>query len=198
MAGLRARHVVIGDDFRFGAARQGDFAFLAAQGQRHGFTVEALGSVVLAGERVSSSAVRQALAAGNMEQAALFLGRPYAIDGRVVHGRKLGRQLGFATANIYIKHNPLPMSGVFAVAVQGLAGGVRHGVANLGLRPTLGGSRPLLEVHLFDFQGDIYGAHLCVQFVHKLRDEMKFPDLFALQAQIAQDVAAARAFFRAE
>lgn len=198
VAGLRARHVVIGDDFRFGAARQGDFAFLAAQGQRHGFTVEALGSVVLAGERVSSSAVRQALAAGNMEQAALFLGRPYAIDGRVVHGRKLGRQLGFATANIYIKHNPLPMSGVFAVAVQGLAGGVRHGVANLGLRPTLGGSRPLLEVHLFDFQGDIYGAHLCVQFVHKLRDEMKFPDLFALQAQIAQDVAAARAFFRAE
>ena len=196
--GLRARHVIIGDDFRFGAGRQGDFSYLQGAGQARGFAVESMGSVVLAGERVSSSAVRQALAAGDMEKAAGFLGRPYAIDGRVVHGRKLGRQLGFATANIYIKHNPLPMSGVFAVRVQGLGGPWREGVANLGLRPTIGGTRPLLEVHLFDFQGDIYGAHLSVQFVHKLRDEMKFPDLSALQAQIAQDVAAARAFFRAE
>lgn len=196
--GLQARHVIIGDDFRFGAGRLGDFAYLQAAGRACGFAVESMGSVVLEGERVSSSAVRQALAAGDMAKAASFLGRPYGIDGRVVHGRKLGRQLGFATANIYIKHNPLPMSGVFAVRVQGPSGVLRQGVANLGIRPTIGGTRPLLEVHVFDFQGDIYGAHLSVQFVHKLRDEMKFSDLSALQAQIAQDVAAARAFFSAE
>lgn len=196
--GLQVRHVIIGDDFRFGAGRQGDFAYLQEAGKRHGFTVESMDSLVLAGERVSSSAVRQALGAGDMERAAALLGRPYGIDGRVVHGRKLGRQLGFATANIYIKHNPLPMTGVFAVRVLGPSGVNRIGVANLGIRPTLGGTRPLLEVHVFDFQGDIYGAHLSVQFVHKLRDEMKFSDLSALQAQIAQDAAAARAFFSAE
>lgn len=196
--GLCARHLIIGDDFRFGAGRLGDFAYLQAAGRARGFQVEAMSSIQLAGERVSSSAVRQALEAGDMDKAALFLGRPYAIDGRVVHGRKLGRQLGFATANIYIRHNPLPMTGVFAVRVLGPSGRVRQGVANLGIRPTLGGTRPLLEVHVFDFQGDIYGAHLSVEFVHKLRDEMKFSDLSALQARIAADAAAARAFFSAE
>jgi riboflavin kinase/FMN adenylyltransferase len=194
--GLRTRHLIIGDDFRFGKGRAGDFAMLQAAGERSGFTVEAMGSVMLDGGRVSSSSVRQALAAGDMEQAAALLGRPYVIDGSVRHGEKVGRQLGFATANIRIKHNPLPMSGVFAVEVSGIDGQLLPGVANLGIRPTLGGIKPILEVHLFDFDRDIYGAHLSVRFVHKLRNEQRFPNLDALKAQIALDAVAARAFFK--
>jgi len=194
--GLRTRHLIIGDDFRFGKGRAGDFAMLQAAGERSGFTVEAMGSVTLDGGRVSSSSVREALAVGDMEQAAALLGRPYVIDGSVRHGEKVGRQLGFATANIRIKHNPLPMSGVFAVEVSGIDGQLLPGVANLGIRPTVGGIRPILEVHLFDFDRDIYGAHLSVRFVHKLRNEQRFPNLDALKAQIALDAVAARAFFK--
>lgn len=194
--GLKARHVIIGDDFRFGRGRQGDFQFLQAAGQRYGFGVEAMGSVLADGERVSSSGVREALAAGDMEKAARLLGRPYVIDGRVIHGDKIGRQIGFSTANIRIKHDPLPMTGVFAVEVGGLGGDPLPGVANLGIRPTLGGTRPLLEVHLFDFDRDIYGAHLSVRFVHKLRNEQKFPNFDALKAQIALDAQAARTYFK--
>lgn len=194
--GLLVRQVIIGDDFRFGRGRKGDFQFLLAAGLRHGFGVEAMESVVVEGERVSSSGVREALAGGDMERAARLLGRPYVIDGRVVHGDKIGRQLGFSTANIRIKHDPLPMTGVFAVEVGGLGDKPWLGVANLGVRPTLGGTRPLLEVHLFDFDRDIYGAHLSVRFVHKLRDEQKFPNFDALKAQIAQDAQAARAYFK--
>jgi riboflavin kinase/FMN adenylyltransferase len=153
-------------------------------------------SVIVDGERVSSSGVRDALAAGDMERAARLLGRPYVIDGRVVHGDKIGRQIGFSTANIRIKHDPLPMTGVFAVEVGGLGDQPLPGVANLGVRPTLGASRPLLEVHLFDFDRDIYGAHLSVRFVHKLRDEQKFSSFDALKAQIALDAQAARAHFK--
>jgi riboflavin kinase / FMN adenylyltransferase len=192
---LRVRHLVIGDDFRFGQRRAGDFALLQDAGQQHGFIVEAMGSVTVDGERVSSSGVRRALAVGDMEHAARLLGRPYMIDGQVSHGQKLGRQLGFATANLRIKHNPLPMTGVFAVEVAGLADKPLPGVANLGIRPTVGGTRPLLEVHLFDFDRDIYGAHISVRFVHKLREEQRFPNFDALKAQIAADAAAARAFF---
>ncbi len=195
MRGLRVRHLIIGDDFRFGKGRAGDFTLLQAAGAEHGFAVEAMGSVTVDGERVSSSGVRAALAAGEMEHAARLLGRPYIIDGQVAHGDKIGRQLGFATANIRIKHNPLPMTGVFAVAVSGLGDQPLPGVANLGIRPTMGGTRPLLEVHLFDFDRDIYGAHISVRFVHKLRDEQRFPNFDALKAQIAADAAAARAFF---
>lgn len=194
--GLRVRHLIIGDDFRFGCGRTGDFALLQAAGQRFGFTVEAMGSVMLDGERVSSSGVRRALAAGDMAHAARLLGRPYIMDGQVTHGDKIGRQLGFATANLRIKHNPLPMSGVFAVEVGGLADRPLCGVANLGIRPTVGGTRPLLEVHLFDFDRDIYGAHISVRFVHKLRAEQRFPNFDALKAQIAADAVAARAFFK--
>lgn len=194
--GLQVRHLVIGDDFRFGRGRLGDFALLQASGERHGFTVEAMGSVVVDGERVSSSGVRRALADGDMAHAAKLLGRPYMMDGQVGHGQKLGRQLGFATANLRIKHNPLPMTGVFAVEVAGLGDKPLPGVANLGVRPTVGGTRPLLEVHLFDFDRDIYGAHISVRFVHKLRDEQRFPNFDALKAQIAADAAAARAFFK--
>ena len=193
---LQVKHLIIGDDFRFGRGRVGDFAMLQAAGTRFGFTVETMPSVTVDGETVSSSAVRAALAAGEMERAARLLGRPYIIDGRVAHGDKIGRQLGFATANIRIKHNPLPMTGVFAVEVSGLGEKPLPGVANLGIRPTVGGTRPLLEVHLFDFNRDIYSAHISVRFVHKLRCEQRFPNLDALKAQIAADAATARAFFK--
>jgi len=174
----------------------GDFPLLQAAGARHGFSVEAMPSVTVEGERVSSSGVRQALASGDMVRAARLLGRPYIIDGQVSHGDKVGRQLGFATANIRIKHNPLPMTGVFAVEVSGLGDQPLPGVANLGIRPTVGGTRPLLEVHLFDFDRDIYGAHISVRFVKKLRDEQRFPNFDALKAQIAADAAVARAYFK--
>lgn len=130
-----------------------------------------------------------------MAQAESLLGRPYMMDGKVAHGDKIGRQLGFATANIRIKHNPLPMTGVFAVEVAGLGEQVLPGVANLGVRPTVGGTRPLLEVHLFDFNRDIYGSHISVRFVKKLRNEQRFPNFDALKAQIAADAVAARAYF---
>lgn len=194
--GCLVRHLIIGDDFRFGRGRAGDFGLLQDAGRRFGFAVEAMGSVTADGERVSSSAVRRALLAGDMEHAARLLGRPYIIDGQVSHGQKLGRQIGFATANLRIKHNPLPMTGVFAVEVSGLGDKPLAGVANLGVRPTVGGTKPLLEVHLFDFDRDIYGAHISVRFVHKLRDEQRFPNIDALKAQIAADAAAARAFFK--
>jgi len=199
---LRVKHLIIGDDFRFGADRRGDFALLSDAGKRHGFTVEAMDCVTLDGERASSSAVRAALAAGQMDHAARLLGRPYAIDGRVVHGRQLGRQIGFATANIRIKHDKPPLLGVFAVEVRALKG-LGHddvplqGVANLGFRPSANKvAQPLLEVHLFDFAGDLYGTHLNVRFRHKLRDEMKFPHIDALKAQIALDVDSAKDYFK--
>lgn len=193
---LRVKHLIIGDDFRFGASRRGSFATLCEAGERFGFTVDAMDSVTVDGERVSSSAVRSALAEGSMEHAARLLGRPYAIDGRVVHGDKLGRQIGFATANIRIKHDKPPLLGVFAVEVRGLDGEPRHGVANIGIRPSAHMlPRPILEVHLFDFAEDIYGRHLNVRFLHKLRDEKKFPDFDALKGQIAQDVGEGKAYF---
>ncbi len=194
---LRVRHLIVGDDFRFGARRSGDFALLRAAGAGLGFQVETMPSVTLEGERASSSAVRDALEDGRLEHAARLLGRPYSIDGRVVRGDQLGRQLGFATANIRIKHQKPPLQGVFAVEVKGLPGGPHRGAANLGYRPSANQvTRPLLEVHLFDFCADIYGAHLNVRFLHKLRDEMKFPDFNALKAQIAADVEAAKAYFQ--
>jgi len=194
---LRVRHLIVGDDFRFGARRAGNFSLLREAGAHLGFQVEAMASVTLNGERASSSAVRDALQEGRLEHAARLLGRPYSIDGRVVHGDKIGRQLGFATANIRIKHERPPLQGVFAVEVKGLAGGPHRGAANLGYRPSANQVvRPLLEVHLFDFSADIYGAHLNVRFLHKLRDEVKFPDFNALKAQIASDVEAAKAYFQ--
>lgn len=196
VAGLRVRHVIVGDDFRFGRGRCGDLRLLQELGAQRGFGAEEMGSVVADGERISSSGVRDALAAGDMERAARLLGRPYVIDGRVVRGEQIGRRIGFSTANIRIRHDPLPMSGVFVVEVGGLGEHPLPGVANLGVRPTANGTRPLLEVHLFDFDQDIYGAHLSVRFVHKLRDERRFPNFDALKAQIALDAQAARAYFK--
>ena len=192
----RVKHLIIGDDFSFGAGRRGNFALLREAGESFGFQVEAMDSVTLDGERASSSAVRDALAAGQLEHAARLLGRPYVIDGRVVHGDKVGRQLGFATANIRIKHERPPLLGVFAVEVRGVDGLTLQGVANLGFRPSANQTiQALLEIHLFDFAREIYGIHLKVRFLHKLRDEMKFPSFDALKAQIASDVSEARLYF---
>ncbi len=193
---LRVRHLIIGDDFRFGAKRAGDFALLKQAGESFGFRVEAMDTVLSGPDRVSSSAVRDALWRGDLERAAELLGRPYVIDGRVVHGDKVGRQLGYATANIRMKHDRPPLLGVFAVEVTGLGDRPLAGVANLGYRPTANAVlRPILEVHLFDFAADIYGAHLTVRFLHRIRDEMKFADFDELKAQIARDVECGKEFF---
>ena len=196
IAGIHARWILIGDDFRFGAKRVGDFALLQAAGEAHGFDVESLPSVLIGNTRVSSTAVRDALALGDMRLAAQFLGRPYSISGRVVHGDKLGHELGFPTANIQMKHNKPPLAGIFAVELCGFDGLRFPGVASLGVRPTVKqNGAPTLEVHVFDFHDHIYGAHVRVDFLHKLRDEAKYPDLPTLIAQIARDVVEAKLFF---
>ena len=194
--GLAVRHLIIGDDFRFGAKRRGDFAQLKAEGASHRFAVEAMPTLDVEGERVSSSAVREALAAGELAHAARLLGRPYSIAGRVVHGDKIGRKLGYPTVNIQMKHRRPALSGIFAVGVEGLAPHPIAGVASIGVRPTITDSgRPTLEVHLFDWDRDCYGAHLRVHFLNKQRDEAKFESLDALTAQIARDADDARAWF---
>lgn len=194
--GLAVRHLIIGDDFRFGQGRTGDFEMLEQAGKKHGFGVEAMRTVDIEGERVSSSAVREALFGGELEHAARLLGRPYNIAGRVVHGNRIGHQLGFPTANIQLKRKRIALSGVFAVMVSGLGKERLPGAASLGVRPTLEQElKPVLEVHLLDFDREIYGEHLSVHFLHKLRDEMKFNGLDALKAQIGQDVNTVRAYF---
>lgn len=191
---LQARYVLVGDDFRFGAKRTGDFNLLQQMGRTLGFDAEFLPTVEFAGERASSTAVREALASGQLDRAARLLGRPYSISGRVVHGDKLGRDIGFPTANIQLKHNRPPLMGIFAVTVSGLNGSPLPGVASLGKRPTVKNpdAAPVLEVHLFDFNADLYGRRVRVDFLHKLRDEEKYPDLDSLVAQIHRDCKAAR------
>jgi len=194
--GLSVRHLIIGDDFRFGKGRGGDFALLQRAGGDYGFAVEAMRTVDCGGVRVSSSAVRDALAMGNIEHAEELLGRAFVIAGRIMHGRKLGRTLGFPTANIQVRRKRPPLSGVFAVTVSGIAAQPLPGAANIGVRPTLAeGLKPVLEVHLLDFDRDIYGTHVDVNFLHKLRDEARFDSADALKAQIARDVADVRAYF---
>ncbi len=193
--GVAVRHLVVGDDFRFGRQRQGDFAMLGALGREYGFRVENTPTFLVDGRRVSSTWVREALTARDMELAARLLGRPYAISGRVAHGDKRGRQLGFPTANIHLRRKHVPVSGVFAVTVEGIDEQPLPGVANVGSRPTVDGVRSLLEVHLFDFDGDIYGRHVQVNFLHRIRAEQKFAGLEALKRQIGQDCIAARAYF---
>lgn len=191
---LKVRWLLVGDDFRFGARRTGDLALLEREAPALGFEIEAMPSVSLGEVRVSSSAVRDALARGDLARARALLGRNYSISGRVVHGDKLGRTLGYATANVQLKHNRPPLTGIFAVRVHGIAEDARHGVASLGVRPTVkADGRKTLEVHLFDFSGDLYRRHLRVEFVQKIRDEEKYPDLESLRAQIARDCDAARA-----
>ena len=194
--GLGVRHVLIGDDFRFGKGRQGDFAMLQAAGKKVGFGVESMHTVDHEGERVSSSAVRAALADGDMPHAARLLGRPYSISGRVMHGDKIGRTIGFPTANIQLKHRSPPLMGIYTVSVDGLTARPWPGVASVGVRPTINDAgRPSLEVHLFDWNADCYDAHLRVNFLAKQRDEERYDTLEALTAQIARDADEARAYF---
>jgi riboflavin kinase/FMN adenylyltransferase len=196
MRGLKLRHLLVGDDFRFGSDRAGDFAMLQAAGRARGFKVEAMPTLAIEGERVSSSAVRRALMDGDLPHAARLLGRPYSLAGRVMHGDKLGRRLGFPTINLPFRHRRPPLAGVFAVRVEGLDAQHIPGVANAGLRPTAGGvTQARLEVHLLDWSGECYGAPVRVHFFHKLRDEIRFPSLDALKAQIGQDLIAARVWF---
>ena len=196
LGGLGARWLLVGRDFRFGARRSGDFALLEAAAARSGFGLEAMPEVMNSGERVSSSGVRAALAAGNLKRAARLLGREYTMSGRVAHGEKLGRRLGFATANIVLRRRP-PLAGVFAVEAElEETHAVQRGVASVGRRPTVKeDAPPLLEVHLFDWAEDIYGRHLRVKFLAKLRDEEKYDGLEALRSAIARDVTRAKDYF---
>jgi riboflavin kinase/FMN adenylyltransferase len=194
--GLRAAWLLVGRDFRFGAKRGGDYGLLAQLAARHGFELEAMPEVALQGERVSSSSVRAALAAGDLARAAGLLGRPYAMSGRVAHGEKLGRELGFPTANIVLRRRPA-LTGIFVVEcrIEGEQAW-RPAVASLGRRPTVNATAaPLLEVHLLDYAGDLYRRHLQVRFLERLRDEQKYDSVPALRAAIARDAAQARAHF---
>jgi len=198
LAGLGARQVLIGDDFRYGRKRAGDFEHLQAAAARLGFTATAMDTVRHDGVRASSTAVREALAAGDMVRARELLGRWYGISGRVVHGAQRGRTIGFPTANVEIRHNRPPCTGVFAVRVHGLREGVVNGVANLGRKPTVEAHAPLtLETHLLDWQGDLYNAHLRVELLHRIRDERRFASLEALTQQISDDCETARRFHAA-
>lgn len=189
---LKVQHLVIGDDFRFGYQRRGDFALLQAA---NAFSTEASATVLLDGERVSSTAIRQALANEQFENAARMLGQRYLLSGKVAHGDARGRLLGFPTANLRLHRAVLPLNGVYAVQVHGLAERPLPGVANIGNRPTVNGKEPRCETHLFDFAGDIYGKRIAVEPLRKLRGEQKFDGLDALKAQIARDAEQARAFF---
>ena len=192
---LGVRWLLVGEDFRFGRGRTGDLATLRRNARA--FSVEGMRTVTIDGERASSTAVRAALAAGNLERASALLGRPFAIWGRVAHGAKLGRRLGFPTANLPLRRKP-PVGGIFAVRVHGLGSAPVTGVASVGVRPTVTDAGvPVVEVFLFDFDAPIYGRRIGVEFVHKLRDEERYADLDALTRQIERDVARAREFFSA-
>jgi len=191
---LQPAIVVVGHDFRFGRNSQGTADTLYAAGQRFGFAVDIVEPVTLAGERLSSSAIREALAAGDLKRAERLLGRPYTMTGRVVRGEQLGRKLGFPTANVRFAHRRLPLAGIFAVRVRvrGGSDAPLAAVASIGTRPTVGGTDPLLEVHVFDFVGDLYGREIAVECVQFLRAELKFESLDAMVAQIHTDAAQAR------
>jgi len=192
--GLAVRYLVVGDDFRFGKGRQGDFAMLQETGIAQGFQVAAMHTFNVDGTRVSSTAIRDALARDDLAAAEKLLGRPYRMCGRVVHGDERGRGIGFPTANIHLHRKSSPVSGVYAVEMFGLDEEPLAGVANVGTRPTVGGAESRLEVHLLDFDQDIYGRYVHVDFLHKLRPEQRFDSLEELVAQIRKDAEAARAF----
>jgi riboflavin kinase/FMN adenylyltransferase len=189
---LRTPLIVVGHDFRFGRNGEASAAMLSAAGERLGFAVDVLPPVTVDGERVSSSGVREALARADFERVRRWLGRPYSMTGRVVAGNRLGRTLGFPTANLQIERRRAPLQGIFAVRVHGAGEGPLPGVASLGTRPTVDGGHTLLEAHVFDFSGDLYGREIEVEFVAKLREEERFASLEALVAQMHQDAAQAR------
>ena len=193
--GLGVQFLLVGDDFRFGRGRAGDFALLREIGSVQGFDVEDLHTITHGEERISSTRIREALSRGDLGNARHLLGRPYAICGRVAHGHKRGRTIGYPTANLNRHRRVSPLRGVFAVMVDGVGERSLPGVANIGTRPTVNGDhRYLLEVHLFDFSGDIYGRHARVEFRLKLRDEKKFDSFDELRQQIDLDATAAREF----
>ncbi|EEQ16677.1 FMN adenylyltransferase [Yersinia frederiksenii ATCC 33641] len=192
---LGVKFLTVGDDFRFGAGRQGDFHLLQQAGAEFGFDVISTDSFCDAGLRISSTAIRQALNDDDLVLAETLLGHPYSISGRVVHGDELGRTMGFPTANLPLKRLVAPVKGVYAVDVYGLGPKPLPGVANIGTRPTVAGIRQQLEVHLLDVTMDLYGRHIDVVLRAKLRNEQRFASLDALKQQIANDVVTARTFF---
>lgn len=194
--GLGVRHLVVGDDFRFGRERGGDLATLQAAGADHGFGVQGLPGVLRAGMRVSSTRIRTCLATGDLQQAAELLGAPYSLSGRVICGEKLGRTLGFPTANIALKRWRSPVLGIFVAAVHGIDDAVRYGAAYVGKRPAVDGRETRLEVFIFDYNGELYGRHLRVELLHRLRGDAQFGSLEALKSQMARDVATARAWLK--
>lgn len=191
VSAVGARHIVVGADFRFGARAAGDVRALEQLGRQQGFSVEVVNPVCQGDDKISSSAIRQLLSRGELNKAAAALGRPYTLSGRVLHGQALGRTLGFPTVNL---RPPVPsaLHGVFAVRVSGAGLKLHPGVANIGCRPTVNGSSWLLEAHLFDYDGDLYAQHLCVEFVHRLRGEESFSSLDAMTRQMECDAALAR------
>ena len=193
---LRVREVWVGPQFRFGKGRQGDLALLQELGAEFGFVAGEIAPVEVAGERVSSSRLREQLADGDLDGAAQALGRRYAIDGKVVRGRQLGRRLGYPTANLRLMGKRTALTGIYATWVHGVGDTPRASVSSLGTRPTVYGTEPLLEAHLFDFDGDLYGSRIRVEFVAKLRDEEKFDDLPALVRQMDVDAEQARRHLR--
>lgn len=192
---LAIKHIIVGDDFLFGQSRQGDFSFLTQAGKRYGFGVEAMPTIEVDHERVSSTRVRAALAKADHSLVEKLLGRPYTMQGRVVYGDARGRILGFPTANIYLHRAVTPVQGVYAVRMHGIEQKGLPGVANVGIRPTVGGTRTILEVHLFDFNQEIYGKQVSVEFCKKLRDEKRFESLDLLKQQIWQDAEEAKKYF---
>ena len=189
---LNIQHLVVGDDFRFAAARQGTIDHLQRAGRALGFGVQQVPSVIAGGERVSSTSIRQALWEGDLERATRLLGREYRMSGKIVQGRKVGRELGYPTANVNLKRLQSAVMGVFAVRVRGISGKPLDAVASVGTRPTFAATKPLLEVHIFDFDEEIYGETIHVDFVARIRDEEKFDDVAALVEQMHRDSARAR------
>lgn len=189
---LDVKFLVVGDDFHFGYQRQGDFQLLQAAGEKYGFEVIDTQSLLQQQQRISSSRIRDFLALGELQQAASMLGRKYSITGRVGHGQKLGRTIGVPTANLLLKRRVSPVCGVFVVSILGIDEHIYQGVANIGKRPTVQGIRQQLEVHLFDFNGDLYGQQLEVVLEEKLRDEIRFDSFAQLKMQIDKDIQLAR------
>jgi len=191
---LNIKKLIIGDDFRFGANREGDFTLLREWGSENGIEVSNTETYEIQGERVSSTRIREALTINDFELAAKLLGRPFTYSGKVVYGNQLGAQLGVPTANLWLPKNKLPISGVYIVKAL-LGSKELNGIANMGIRPTVGGESPVLEVHLLNFTENIYGKRLTVEFLKKVRDEKKFENLDALKKQIFKDISTAEGYF---
>ena len=192
---LHVRHLVVGDDFRFGHQRRGDHAMLKEFATENDFTVASMSEIADLGERISSTRIRGLLAENKLAEAATLLGRPFTLSGRVVHGDERGRTIGFPTANIPLKRAVSPLHGVFAVRIHGLESQPLFGAANIGHRPTVDGEKWQLEVHIFDFNQSIYGKHVEIEFCHPIREEKKFNSLAELTAQINKDCLTAKQFF---